>query len=224
MKQALFCAAMLLAAPSVANAQENLNLPAAYAEVAVGASFIPSVSTDTYAFTYGSTHASGRVALHYQTSVTGGVELGVAGVGMPEIRLGVDYEYMPASFDGGTVVGTVNGVSGSANFTRADALGVGLNFDNDVHLVMANVYYSLPLVGKIRPYFGIGAGAGMIEHADAQFTLTGTVGARAALSDSTYVGLRYRFYRIEGPTDSLGIRYNAITNHSVMALLGFYMD
>lgn len=224
MKTFLVSACMLLAASSVAQAQENLNLPASYAEIAVGASFIQPVNTDTYTFHYGSTTASGRIALHYQTAVTGGAELGVAGVGMPEIRLGVSYEFLPATFGNGTATGTVNGTSGSATFTRSDALGAGINLDNDVHLVTGNIYYSLPLVGKIRPYFGIGAGAAMVEHADAQFALTGTLGARAALSDAVYVGLRYRYYRIEGPTDSLGIRYSAITNHSVMALLGLYLD
>jgi hypothetical protein len=38
------------------------------------------------------------------------------------------------------------------------------------------------------------------------------------------MGLRYRFHRVEGPTNDLGIKYEPIMTHSVMAILGMYMD
>jgi opacity protein-like surface antigen len=222
MKPVLIAAFVLL--PCAAWAQTTANLPATYGEVALGASFLSSVNTDTYSFTYGANSATGKIKLGYDTAVTAGVEMGVAGVGMPEIRLGVGYEYLPARFSSATVVGTINGVASSATVSRAQVEGAGLTLDNDVHLVTGNAYYSLPLVGPVRPYVGLGVGAAIIQNADTQLALTGTLGVRAALSDQAYVGLRYRFYRIEGPTDSLGISYSAITNQSVMALLGFYMD
>jgi opacity protein-like surface antigen len=217
-------AAALLCLPCAAHAQNDANLPANYAEISLGASFLSTVNTDTYSLTYGATSATGKVKLGYDTSLIAGAELGVAGVGMPEIRLGVGYEYMPIRLSSATVVGTVNGVSNSVTFSRADVSGAGLSFDDDVHLVTGNVYYSLPLVGPVRPYVGLGVGAAMIQHADTQLAITGTLGVRAALSEQAYVGLRYRFYRIQGPTDSLGISYSPIMNQSVMALLGFYMD
>jgi len=54
--------------------------------------------------------------------------------------------------------------------------------------------------------------------------VTATAGFRMALTDQAYVGLRYRFYRVEGPTDDTGIRYEPLETHSVMAILGVYMD
>lgn len=202
----------------------DLDLPAPYAEVAVGASFIPMVSTNTYTLDIDENTATGHANLNYDTAFTVGAEAGYAGVGMPEIRLGVAYEYLDARFDNGVLVGTVNGEPGSLPFTRTDVNSLGIDLDSSVQVVSGNVYYSLPLVACVRPYIGAGLGAAIVEHASTELAATATAGFRASLSDNVYVGLRYRYYWIEGPTDDLGIKFNAITNHSLMAFIGFYLQ
>ncbi len=191
-----------------------------YTELSLGASFIPTVSTKTYTITDGINTATGRIDLKYDTSLTAGVEVGAAGVGVPEIRLGLAYDYLRANFSSGVVVGTLNGAPGSFAFNRSDLSSIGITLDNSVHVLTGNVTYDLPNWGALTPYLGGGAGAAFIEHANTELVLTGTAGVRVAINDYMYAGLRYRFYRISGPTDTFGIRYEDISNHSVMVLFG----
>ncbi len=191
-----------------------------YTELSLGASFIPTVSTKTYTITDGINTATGRIDLKYDTSLTAGVEVGVADVGVPEIRVGLVYDYLRANFSSGVVVGTLNGAPGSFAFNRSDLSSIGITLDNSVHVLTGNVTYDLPNWGALTPYLGGGAGAAFIEHAGTELVLTGTAGVRVAINDYMYAGLRYRFYRISGPTDTFGIRYEDISNHSVMVLFG----
>jgi opacity protein-like surface antigen len=223
MKRKLF-AALLLASSAPAFAQESAGVPAPYFELGVGVDIVPTVSTQTYTITSGTTTATGRVDLDYDTGLAGGAELGYAGVGIPELRLGVGYDYLEATFRSGQVVGTVNGTPGTFSFSRAGVASLGASLDNDVHLVTGNAYYSLPMVGPIRPYFGVGVGSAFIQNAGSNLAVTATAGFRWAMTDQAYMGLRYRFYRVEGPTDDIGIKYESIMTHSVMAMLGVYMD
>jgi opacity protein-like surface antigen len=223
MKRMLF-AVMLLGASSPVLAQEPGILPAPYAEIGVGLDIIPTVSTLPFTITSGTNTGTGKVNLDYDTGFAAGAEVGYAGVGIPELRLGLGYDYLEGTFRSGHLVGTVNGVPGSLSFNRADVTSLGGSLDNDVNLVTGNIYYSLPMVGPIRPYFGGGAGAAFIANAGSEFAVTATAGFRMALTDQAYVGLRYRFYRVEGPTDDTGIRYEPLETHSVMAILGVYMD
>jgi opacity protein-like surface antigen len=222
----LFCTAFLLASALPAFAQEPQGLPAAYVEMGVGAVFAPSLSTKTYTLTSGTTTATGKVNLNYDTGFTAGAEAGYAGVGIPEIRLGVSYDYLQGKFSDGQVVGTVNGTPGSFPFTRADltSLGAGSALDNDVHVLMGNAYYSFPMLGPIRPYLGAGLGAAFISNAGSNFAFSASAGFRVELTDESYMGLRYRFYDVQGPTDDLGIKYESLTAHSVMAVLGMYLN
>jgi opacity protein-like surface antigen len=220
----ILCAAFLLTSASPVFAQEPLGLPAPYAEIGVGAVFVPTVSTQTYTLTSGTTSATGKVDLNYDTGITAGAEVGYAGVGTPELRLGLGYDYLEGHFSNGLVVGTVNGTPGSFAFTRADVASLGASLDNDVHVLMGNAYWSFPMVGPVRPYVGGGLGAAFISNAGTNFALSATAGFRVALTDQSYLGLRYRFYRVEGPTDDIGIKYQPIIAHSVMAMLGMYLD
>jgi opacity protein-like surface antigen len=216
----LFVAALFLAAPACAYANDGSSAPSMYTEFSLGASFIPTVSTKTYTITDGVNTATGRIDLKYDTSLTGGVELGAAGVGVPEIRLGLGYDYLRANFSSGVVVGTLNGAPGSFAFNRSDLSTIGISLDNNVHVLTGNVTYDLPNWGAVTPYLGGGAGAAFIEHANTELVLTASAGVRVAINADMYVGVRYRFYRITGPTDAFGIQYDDISNHSVMALFG----
>ena len=206
--------------PTFAYAQDGGSPYTLYTELAVGASFIPTVSTKVYTVSDGIDTASGKIDLNYDTALTAGVEFGLARVGVPELRIGVAYEFVQARFDNGEVVGTLNGVPGSLSFNRSDVASFGIDLDNDVHLVTGNIYYDLPNWGALTPYLGGGIGAAFIEHANAELALTATAGVRAWISDYAYLGLRYRYYYISGPTDDFGIQYNGISNHSIMVLFG----
>jgi len=199
-------------------------LPAPYGEVAIGASFIPSVHTDTYTINFEGNTATGHIDLNYKTGFTGTAELGYAGIFSPDLRLGVAYDIVDAVFSNGLITGTVNGVPASLSFTKADANAVGINLSNTVNMFSGQAYYSLPLVWQFRPYIGVGAGAAIIEHASTEPAFTATAGFRSGIAGSAYWGIRYRFYWINGPKDDLGIRYQAITNHSVMVVFGTYFD
>jgi|SRR5579871_1046987 len=211
---------LFVAVPACAYANDSSTAPSIYTELSLGASFIPTVSTKTYTLTDGLNVATGKVNLNYATGLTAGLEVGAAGVGVPEIRLGLGYDYLRATFSSGVVVGTLNGAPGSFAFNRSDLSTIGISLDNSVHVLTGNVTYDLPNWGAVTPYVGGGAGAAFIEHANTELALTATAGLRVAINSYTYVGVRYRYYRITGPTDSFGIRYDDISNHSVMALFG----
>lgn len=211
---------LLVVAPVSAGALPSANETSTYAEVGVGVSIIPAVSTKTYTLTDGVNVATGKVTLNYDTALTAGAEIGLAGVGVPQLRLGIGYDFVQARFSSGDLVGTLNGSPGSLHFTRSDVASFGITLDNDVHLISGNISYDLANWGAITPYVGVGAGAAIIQHADTQLALTATAGLRAAIDDDSYVSLRYRFYHISGPTDDFGIQYDAITNHSIMVLFG----
>ena len=161
-----FCAVLLLASSASAIAQEKAAVPAPYFELGVGMNIVPTVSTQTYTLTAGANRATGRIDLDYDTGLAGGAEIGYAGVGIPELRLGVGYDYLEGKFASGLVTGTVNGTSGSLPFSRADIAALGGSLDNDVHVVAGNAYYSLPMWGGIRPYIGGGVGAAMDPRAE----------------------------------------------------------
>ena len=223
MRHVLF-AAILFASPLPAFAQDSEGHPAPYMELGVGLNIAPSVSTQTYTLTSGTTTASGKIDLDYQPGLAGGLEVGYAQVGIPQIRLGVGYDYLEGKFHSGVVRGTVNGTSGSFAFSRADLGSLGDALDTDVHVVTGNAYYDLPAMGAIHPYIGGGVGAAFIQNAGSNLAVTASAGLRWDISSQAYLGLRYRFYRVEGPTDDIGIKFEPIMTHSVMAILGTYLD
>jgi opacity protein-like surface antigen len=212
----------LAAAPTLACAQTQT--PTAYIEGSVGVRFSSDVQTKNYTFVVPPDTASGHAELNYGTNVVIGAELGIADlVGDGNWRFGVSYDYTQFNLDSVRFVGTVNGVPGSVTVSDSDVRSAGFNFDNTVHIVMGNIYYNLPVIrDAFRPYVGLGAGAAFIEHADTEFAFNVSAGIRMALGPSAYVGLRYRFIRVEGPTDELGIQYKPITAHTISAVVGFY--
>ena len=198
-----------------------------YVEASVGAAIIPTVDTKTYTFTDPSTNDvyTGKGFLNYSTTVTAGAEIGYAGFYGGNLRFGVAWDYLRASLSSAGVVGTQNGVAGRYVVSNADIRAAGFNFDDTVHIVGGNAYYNLPLIGdSIRPYVGAGFGAALIENASTEMAASATVGFRYGLADNMYIGARYRFYYITGPTDDAGVQYNGIMTHTLSAVLGIYMN
>jgi len=220
----LTAAACFCVLPTLACAQDDGTLPVSFAEVSLGASFIPTIRTKTYTLSDGIDTATGHIELNYSTGLTAGAEVGILGGLFPKIGFSISYDYLQARFDHGLITGTLDGVPGSLAFTRNDVAGFGITLDNDVHLIAANVFYNPWEDGRIHPYIGGGVGVAIISHTDTQAAVTATAGVRADLSDDFYVGVRYRYYYVTGPTDSFGIRYDSLSNHSVMAMIGVYLD
>jgi len=220
----LVAAACLCAVPTLACAQDDGTLPVSFAEVSLGASFIPTIRTKTYTLSDGIDTATGHIELNYSTGLTAGAEAGILSGLFPKVGFSISYDYLQARFDHGLITGKLDGIPGSLAFTRNDVAGFGINLDNDVHLIAANVFYNPWEEGSIHPYIGGGVGVAIISHTDTQAAVTATAGVRADLSDNFYVGVRYRYFYVTGPTDSFGIRYDSLSNHSVMAMIGVYLD
>lgn len=76
---------------------------------------------------------TGRADLNYSTALTESAEIGLAGVGVPEIRLAASYEHLIAHFDKGSITGTLNSgpgipsATGTLSATRAELNGLGFD-------------------------------------------------------------------------------------------------
>ncbi len=211
MKKILLACAFL-SIPSLAAAQEAHS---AYVE--------GSVNTKQFSYADSMNSFSGRASLDYGTQFTVGAEAGLILFG-GKIRTGISYDYANAVVHSATLVGTLNGAPVSGPFSRAALGSVASSFDNSVHVIALNLYYDfLEPSAQIQPYIGAGFGAGVVQTAKSnEFEFTGTAGVRVRLSDAMYAGLRYRFTRIEGITDKIGIQYDPIMFHTVSAIIGFY--
>jgi opacity protein-like surface antigen len=235
---AIATALLLVSSAGCAQADvPNVDVPTVYVEIGFGASFIPTVQTKNFTIPLFGGLETGHADLNYSTALTESAEIGLAGVAVPEIRLAASYEHLTAHFDNGSITGTLNSgpgipsATGTLSATRAELNSLGFDaglLDSDVSIATANVYYSLPLLDFakpviLRPYLGMGLGAAWLTHADTQLAVTATAGVRVSLSEDAYLGLRYRYYRITGPTDALGIQLDPINNHSIMAVIGYYV-
>jgi opacity protein-like surface antigen len=216
-------AAILTAVPTCAFAQSEPMVP--YIEANAGAAFATTVKTKAEDFFYLGNHYVGHSELDYGTELNLGGELGIAGFMNGAVRLGMSYDYVGASLNKASFVGTVNGVPTTIS-APADQLLASTGFSGDTHvrLAMANAYYNFPMFGLIRPYVGVGAGVGVIQHASTEFAMTGTAGFRYAIDESVYLGFRYRFTRIWDPHTDFGVRLDPIQFHTVSAIIGVYLQ
>ena len=209
--RALMLAAVLALIPSLASAQF-------YAEGFGGIAEVPDIGTKNYSIdipSVGLLDASSK--LKYKQTFSGGAEAGVHLLGW---RLGAGWDTASTHLDKGTITGTLNGapyVFEGTGDEIADALG--LSFNNNLHIVSANLYYNFP-VPIVQPFIGFGAGSAFIENASTEIALSASAGARVPLGSRAYVGARYRFTYIQGPQDDIGITYKPIMLHSVSLILG----
>jgi opacity protein-like surface antigen len=217
MRRLLF-AAMLAAVPSVAWAQD---VGVAYVEGSVGLLLIPNVETEPFTIDTGFGIFEGDVELDYGEDFTFGFE---GGYSTGVWRFALSYDYSNAELDSATVSGTLDGDPFEENVTHNDLNDFGISADNTLQLFQAHAFYNLPLLGPaIRPYVGVGAGMAAIEHADSELAFSATVGARFALSEAAYLGAKYRFTFIAGPTDDGGTRFENFALHTFSVLIGFYI-
>ena len=218
----IFITAALLGAFS------NLSLAAdirPYIEGQLGWSSADDVDTKAYSGTVSGVAYNGRVQVQTDSSLSGGVELGVSNVGIENFRIGASYNRAQydmskvlaigsLSYHGSTYAGSVDVTSN----LRAD----GISFDNSVNLYMLNAYYDIKTSSPFTPFIGASIGLADIEHAkDNEFAYGVSAGAKYNFDKNIYLGVKGSFTRVNGATDKLGIEYEDIDLWSAHALLGY---
>lgn len=163
----------------------------------------------------------GNLSGDYDGGLAAGLAIGIRGVGDKHIGLNVSYDYMQANLTAITATGTING-SPATDSASLDALGLtGADFNNEVHLVLGNVRYDF--VGpreRVQPYIEVGAGGAFIEDSNASAAFSAGGGVRMPLGLGFYIGARYRYVKVLGYEDQLGIDYKDLNAHVVSAVLG----
>lgn len=217
MKKTIMAAAVLAASGS---AYAN----GVYVEAGIGY-YDADVSTDTYSGSSGGiTWNNLKADIDYDNDVAFGIELGMSIA--DNVRLAVSYAQTSFDFDGATVSGTATDgtttISGSAPVTRSDLDSLGLSWDNDVDILMLNAYYDFNSTNGLTPFVGVGIGQADIQNAqDDETTISISAGAKYEISPNTYVGGKIAYYRIDGPTDSLGITYEDVDVTSAQLMIGY---
>jgi len=192
-----------------------------YIEAQVGYTFVDDVDTNEY-----SSVETGTVqgTLDYDSDMGYGLEIGmrnfeaanVLRMGLAWNRFGADLDKASINISGGTEIGAISGSASSSELKS-----VGLNFDNDVNVYTANFYYDIPLKSGFTPYLGLGFGVADIDNAKSnEFAVIGIVGGRYAMSNGTYLGMKYQYIDVADFEDELGIEYEGAGAHMVSATLG----
>jgi len=182
-----------------------------YVEALLGSVDVEGVETGTYTSTETGTMSG---ALKYGSTLGLGLEVGLRNFEEHNVlRASLSWHFAGAELDSASI--TTNGgselASGSYVVSSAELKSVGLNFDNDIHVVLANLYYELPIGMDLFPYVGLGLGVADVENADGT-SAAGAVslGLRIERPDETYWALRYQRFAIGSITDKLGITYGDI--------------
>jgi opacity protein-like surface antigen len=214
----ILLAALVAAIPSTAFAQAQVGM-VGYAEGSIGAAFIQTISTKPFTGVVGTDTYSGVVDLDYSPQLAAGAELGIA---YNEFRFGISYDYVNATLDKATFAGTVDDIPFGGSVTKSELDSVGVSVDTKFQVVSANVYYSLPMVGAIRPYIGVGAGVAIPDKLSTEFAANASLGFRYAVSNDIYLGARYRITRVS--QSSAGVTFDPVYFHTLSAVIGVYIN
>jgi opacity protein-like surface antigen len=185
------------------------------------------VSTNTYSGSVsGITYTNTKIDFDFDSDTTMGFELGLSKIADSNFRLGFSYTKPSLDLDTSTLSGTITDgvttVTGAVGITSADYASVGLSFDNDVKVYMANVYYDFDATENFKPFIGVGLGMSDIDNAeDKELTYSGMLGAKYYFSEQAYLGGKFTYSTIDGPTDKLGLKYEDIDFYTSTLSLGF---
>lgn len=196
-----------------------------YIEGQLGWSSADDVDTKTYSGTVSGIAYNGRVQVQTDSSLSGGVELGLSNVGADNFRLGASYNRAQYDMSKVLAIGSLayhgTTYAGSVDVTsalRAD----GISFDNSVNLYMLNAYYDFKTSSPFTPFVGASIGLADIEHAkDVEFAYGASAGAKYNFDKNLYLGVKGSFTRVNGAKDELGMDYEDIDIWSAHALLGY---
>src|SRR6056300_414502 len=197
-----------------------------YIEGKVNYTQFDDVNTKTYSGSAGGlTFSNLKGSLDYDSDIGLGFEVGAKNVSDSNLRIGLSYSESKIELKKASGTGTVTDGSTTVNFvsvTKAELASIGLNFDNDVKSYSLNAYYDLETNGTFTPYVGVGLGQVDIENAnDKELSKSLYLGGRHSVNDQMYVGVKGAYTMIDGPSDSLGISYEDITQKTVSLIVGY---
>lgn len=184
--------------------------------------------TTTYTGTLGDyTFTDARATLKYDHPMSYGLEVGLSRFLDTPLRVGIFFLTTKANLKETSGAGTVSDGVDTFDFglrvTGAQLRGIGLDFDNTIDLYGVNAYYDFKTGSTLTPFVGFGIGRADIQNARKnEFAAALHLGLNYALTKASYLGARVSGYRINGPTDKLGIKYEDIkvTNYGLQ--LGFH--
>lgn len=199
--------------------------PSVYVEASAGLGISPAITTRVATFVAPPDRSVGKAELNYGNSFLAGAEIGTVLGDAGNWRFGLNYEHTRLNLGSIHIFGLVDGMPGSVTYTGKDLAFERYHFNYSVHLALANIYYDFPaLLESMRPYAGLGAGAGFVEQASAQFALSATAGIRIAVTRSAYIGLRYRYYWIAGSTNQIGVQMLPLMAHTISSVIGYELE
>ena len=174
----------------------------------------------------GITYSNVKIENKYDSETDAGIEIGLANIADTNFRAGLSYTKTSFKLDRSTLSGSVTRgvttVTGGVDITPADWASVGITFDNDVKLYMANAYYDFEINENFKPFVGLGMGMADIENAkDKEFTYSGAVGARYFFNEKVYLGGKFAYTVINGPEDDFGLTYDDIDLYTTSLILGY---
>lgn len=215
-------------AAALVGAFSNVSLAAdmkPYIEGQLGWSSADDVDTKTYSGTVSGVAYNGRVQVQTDSSLSGGVELGLNNVGIDNLRFGASYNRAQYDMSKVLAIGSLayhgSTYAGSVDVTSA-LKADGISFDNSVNLYMLNAYYDFKTSSPFTPFVGASIGLADVEHAkDNEFAYGVSAGAKYNFDKNLYLGLKGSFTRVNGATDKLGMEYEDIDLWSAHALLGY---
>jgi opacity protein-like surface antigen len=188
---------------------------------------VKDVDTKTYSGTAGGiTFANLKGKLEYDSNFGYGVEVGVSEFLNKNVRVGLSYGESKIELKKATGSGTAASGGTTVDFavsaTPAELSSIGLSFDNDVKNYSLNAYYDFDKVNGLIPFIGVGLGQADIQNAkDEELTKSLYLGARYFVDKNMYVGGKGTYTIIDGPEDKLGIKYDDITQYSVVLSVGY---
>ncbi len=195
-----------------------------FSEFTVGAGFPAQVETVQYDVDVLGANYVGTLSGTYHAGIAGGIEIGMRGVGSKHVSISFSYDYLQANITDVTFNGTRDGLPYSANATRADFNAAGIDFNNQANLLLGNLRYDF--VGPteiIQPFIGVGGGGSFIENSAASAALAATAGFRVPLGRGFYTGARYRYVKVFGYEDQIGIDYKDLNAHLVSFMFGAHL-
>jgi opacity protein-like surface antigen len=195
-----------------------------FIEGAVGVGMIQPVSTDTQTVVSPPDTVQLRGTLHYNDSLSAGAEAGWRNVDATRIKISLSYDYLKAKLSHADVSGTIDAAPFAGSMSSGLLRSFGIDFDNTVHLAAANIYFEPEAMNFFQPYIGVGVGAAFFDHAGTEPAVTATIGVTHALTPNAYIGLRYRYAHVWGPTDDLGFKYDPINAHLISAIVGVNLN
>jgi opacity protein-like surface antigen len=198
-----------------------------YVEGQINYTQVQDLDTKTYSETVGDLDFDDlKGKLEYDSDIGYGIEVGVREFLNKNVRLGVSYGENKIKLKKATGSGTVTLDGVEVDFALSPTLqeirDVGLNFDNDVKTYSLNAYYDFDNVNGLIPFIGAGLGQTDIQNAkDKELTKSLYLGAKYFVDKNMYVGAKGTYSMIDGPEDTLGIKYDDITLYAVTLSVGY---